>query len=41
MLVAPGVPSGTPAFFFNGQMHGGEISLEELDALIAPMLPKT
>ena len=32
---------GTPAFFFNGVMHGGVISIEEIDALIAPMLPKT
>jgi protein-disulfide isomerase len=29
---------GTPAFFFNGVAHGGEISLDELDQLIAPML---
>ena len=32
---------GTPAFFFNGQKHGGEMTIEEIDAMVAPMLPKT
>ncbi|CAN5144871.1 DsbA family protein [soil metagenome] len=32
---------GTPAFFFNGQMHGGEMTIEEIDEMVAPMLPKT
>jgi protein-disulfide isomerase len=32
---------GTPAFFINGKMHGGEMSLEEIDAMVTPLLPKT
>jgi protein-disulfide isomerase len=31
---------GTPAFFFNGQPHGGEMTLEQVDAMVTPMLTK-
>ena len=30
--------SGTPTFFFNGRRSVGELSLDEVDAIIGPML---
>lgn len=29
---------GTPAFFINGQLHGGEMSIEQFDAALEPLL---
>jgi protein-disulfide isomerase len=30
---------GTPTFFFNGQRKSGELSIEEIEKIITPMLP--
>jgi protein-disulfide isomerase len=30
---------GTPTFFFNGQRQVGELTIEDVDKIIAPMLP--
>jgi len=30
---------GTPTFFFNGQRQVGELTIEDIDKIIAPMLP--
>ena len=32
---------GTPAFFINGKMHGGEMTIEQIDEMVTPLLPKT
>jgi len=32
---------GTPTFFFNGQKEVGELSIEDVDKIIAPMLPES
>ena len=32
---------GTPTFFFNGQRQAGELSIEEIEKTIAPMLPES
>lgn len=29
---------GTPAFFFNGELTGGELKIEQIDAIVAPLL---
>ena len=29
---------GTPTFFFNGQKQVGELTIEEVEKIIAPML---
>jgi protein-disulfide isomerase len=29
---------GTPAFFINGTLHGGEMTVEQIDAALAPLL---
>ena len=29
---------GTPTFFFNGQKQVGELSIDDVDQIIAPML---
>jgi protein-disulfide isomerase len=31
--------NGTPTFFFNGQRQVGELTIEDVDKIIAPMLP--
>jgi protein-disulfide isomerase len=33
------VIKGTPTFFFNGQRQVGELTIEDVDKIIAPMLP--
>jgi protein-disulfide isomerase len=33
--------TGTPTFFFNGQRQAGELTIEDIEKTITPMLPES